>query len=194
MSPTRRTVLLLNVALTGVLLGQLQWGVFFMLQSYLASTAVVYLLGTVCWLAGSLIGLIVPGQRGELVWAAGMVAAYCVFAWLAEGHPYQLGWLPVLLLLVGVMGGYAGRFFRYRAGLFRAPKWLFFVENCGFVLGILLTVALLYHAGSSALLAAPLAVAAAVLATAWGLRAARGEDPARASPTASEPLQPAAPE
>lgn len=161
---------MLNVVLTGVLLGQLQWGVFFMLQSYLASTAIVYLLGTSCWLIGSLIGLVVPGSRGELFWAAGMVAAYCVFAYVAAGHPYQLGWLPVLLVLISAMGCYAGRFFRYRAGVFRAPKWLFFIENCGFVLGIVLTIAALFHAGSSALMTAPLIVSALVLATALGVK------------------------
>jgi len=165
-----RAAVLLNALLTGVLLGQLQWGVFFMLQSYLASTAVVYLLGTVCWLIGSLIGLVVRGERGELFWAAGMVAAYYVFARVAANHPYQLGWLPVLLPLIALMGCYAGRFFRYRARFFSAPKWLFFTENCGFVLGIVLTIVALFVAGSSALLTAPLAVSTLVLGTALLLR------------------------
>src|SRR5262245_18681840 len=165
-----RAALVLNVALTGVLLGQLQWGVFFLLQSSLASTAVVYLLGTICWLLGSLIGLVVRGERGELWWAAAMIGAYYGFAALAIGHPYQLGWLAVLLPLIALMGCYAGRFFRYRARFFAAPKWLFFTENCGFVLGIVLTFAALFSMGSSALLTAPLVVSVLVLGTAAALR------------------------
>ena len=165
-----QAALLLNVALTGVLLGELQWGVFFLLQSYLASTAIVVLLGTICWLIGSLIGLVVRGERGELYWAAGMIGAYYAFTYVATGHPYQLGWLPLLLALIALMGCYAGRFFRYRSRFFSAPKWLFFTENCGFVLGIVLTFAVLFSAGSSALLTAPLVVSVFVLGTAVSLR------------------------
>jgi|SRR5262245_20566981 len=184
-----RAALLLNVALTGVLLGQLQWGVFFLLQSFLASTAVVYLLGTLCWLIGSLIGLVVRGERGELFWAAGMIGAYYAFAVLAAGHPYQLGWLSVLLPLIALMGCYAGRFFRYRARHFAAPKWLFFTENCGFVLGIVLTIGLLFSFGSSALLSAPLVVSVLVLGTAVPLRFhPRAATDSPKTPASREPL------
>ena len=69
-------------------------------------------------------------------------------------------------LLIGLRGCYAGRFFRYRARFFAAPKWLFFTENCGFVL----TIAALFSLGSSALLTAPLVVPALVLGTAAALR------------------------
>jgi hypothetical protein len=187
-----QAALALNVVSTGVLLGQLQWGVFFMLQSYLASTAVVYLLGTICWLLGSLLGLVARGGRGELFWAAGMVASYYAFARLAAGHPYQLGWLTVLLPLIAFMGCYAGRFFRYRAGFFAAPKWLFFTENCGFVLGIVLTIVALFTMGSSALLTAPLVVSVVVLGTALSLRFHPRWSVVAQHSGAREPLTPAA--
>ena len=165
-----RTILVVNVVCTGVLLGLLQWGVFFMLQSYLASTAMVYLLGTSVWLIGSVIGLAVAGEGGELWWAAGMVVAYYVFRYVALAYPYNLACLPLLLVMIAIMGGYAGRFFRYRSKLFGAPKWLFFIENCGFVIGMVCTIVALFHIGASVLITAPLIGSALVLATAVSLR------------------------
>ena len=153
-----------NALATGVLLGTLQWIVFFLLQSYLASTAVVYLLATCVWLAGSLVGMVVPGQR-EPLWLGGAIACFYLFRALATAHPYAFAWLPVLLVLVAGMGAYAGRFFRCRAGVFPSTKWLFFLENTGFVTGMVITAVALYWTGDSYFAVAPLVGAAAVVVT-----------------------------
>jgi hypothetical protein len=153
-----------NALATGVLLGTLQWIVFFLLQSYLASTAVVYLLATCVWLAGSLVGMVAPGKR-EPLWLGGALVSFYVFRALASAHPYAFGWLPVLLVLVAGMGAYAGRFFRCRAGVFPSTKWLFFLENTGFVAGMVTTAVALYWTGDAYFVVAPAVAAAAVVVT-----------------------------
>ena len=170
-------LLVVNVLATGVMLGILQWSVFFLLQSFLASTAIVYLLATAVWLLGSLLGMVLPGRQ-EALWLAGCVGCFYGFRAVAEAHTYALAWLPLLLLLVAGMGAYAGRFFRCRAAAFPATKWLFFLENTGFVAGLLLTAVCLYWMGASFFAAAPIAAAGVTLATgAVFMRAAPAEGP-----------------
>ncbi len=162
-----------HVAVTGAYFGALQWSAFFLLQSYLASTATVYLLATLAWLGGSLAGLAAPGRAREGWWLAVSVSAYLfLFQW-ARAHPYELQWLPVLLVAVAGMGGYAGRFFRFRATGGEGSQRLFFTENTGFVAGMFLTVAILYRIGDRGLLLIPLAGAALCAVTRLGFRERR---------------------
>lgn len=147
----------LNALATGLLFGLLQWGSFFVLQSYLSSTALVWLLASLVWLAGSLWGLTGHfGRLSERTWLALSLGAYVGLGQFARAFPYDLALLPVLLGLLAVMGIYAGRFFRLRPA--RGPagaKWLFFLENTGFVAGLLATVFGLFSLGEGWLLAAP---------------------------------------
>lgn len=170
-----KTLLNLNAVLTGILLGIFQWGIFFLLQSYLASTAIVYLLATVVWLAGSVIGLALPGPALEVIWLTAALAAYEALREIAEAHLYDFSFLPVLLALVAVMGGYAGRFFRARAAFFAVPpgaalfqssKWLFFLENTGFIAGMVAISIGLLTKGDSVLAAWPIGAALPVFLTA----------------------------
>ena len=160
-----RAVLVTNAIATGVMLGILQWSVFFLLQSYLASTAIVYLLGTCVWLWGSVIGMALPG-RAEPLFLAGAVLSFQLFHALAARHPYALEWLSVLLPLVAVMGAYAGRFFRCRAALFASTKWLFFLENTAFVMGMVITAVSLFWTGDTFFRVAPWVAASVVGLTA----------------------------
>jgi hypothetical protein len=164
----------LNAALTGSLLGLMQWGVLVWLSSYLSSTALVYLLSTAVWLVGSVFGLLLPGRGAEAAWLGAALLAYAACRTLAAARPYDLATLPFLLLLVAVMGAYAGRFYRFRAPSFANVKWLLFFENTGFVGGLLVAVVGLYFWGEPALLGLPFLVAAAALGTARGLDQARG--------------------
>jgi hypothetical protein len=167
-----------NAVVTGVLLGAMQWSVFFLLQSYIASTAVVYLLATVVWLVGGLLGMVWPRGR-EAYWLGASIASFYLFRALATAYPYRLGWLPVLLALVAVMGAYGGRFFRRRAALFPKAKWLFFMENSGFVAGMLLTAAALLWLGEAWFTVGPLALLGAVVATGRELLSAADQPPSR---------------
>lgn len=155
-----------NVALTGVFFGLLQWSAFFLLQSFLASTALVWLLASSVWLLGSLVGLALPDRRGpEPWWLIASVVAYYALLWLAVLFPYEFGQLPWLLAAVAVMGLYAGRFFRFRRTALGSAKWLFFVENTGFVAGLVLTVVGLFWFGERVLILAPAAAGALCMVT-----------------------------
>ena len=173
-----RALLIANAFATGVLLGILQWSVFFLLQSYLASTAVIYLLATCVWLLGSLVGLAVRGRQ-EVLWLGATIGCFYALRAVAAAHPYAFTHLPLLLLFVAGMGAYAGRFFRCRAGRFASAKWLFFLENTGFVAGMVLTAIALYWTGDSFFGLAPAAAVAVVLIT--GADELFGSAPVRAT-------------
>lgn len=162
MKPTPPRLSSANTLLTGVYFGTLQWSAFFLLQSSLASTAIVYLLATAAWMAGSLVGLALPGRSREAGWLAASIACHGVLHLLATTHPFEMNWLPALLLCIAGMGGYAGRFFRFRAlaGATGGSDRLFFLENTGFIGGMGLTLVLLCGIGDSTLLLAPAAGAA----------------------------------
>ena len=162
---TQTLVAVINVAATGVLFGLLQWGAFFQLQSFLASTALVWLAATITWLAGSLIGLLLKTSWHEAYWILATISAYLSLIWLARWHPYDFAWMPVLLGCVLVMGAYAGRFFLLRERVFGRVKWLFFIENTGFVVGSIAALVLLYQVGLAALALAPGLTAAVCLLT-----------------------------
>jgi hypothetical protein len=170
-----------NAVVTGALLGVLQWGVLVWLSTYLSSTALVYLLSTAVWLVGSVAGLLAPGRRLEWAWLAAAMGAHAACRALAVAHPYDLSALPALLACVAVMGSYAGRFFRFRAPAFRKVKWLLFLENTGFVLGLLGAVLALFVLGERALVLLPWPLFAVALATIPG----HSLDPASALPPSS---------
>jgi hypothetical protein len=176
----------LNAVVTGVLLGLVQWGVLVWLASYLSSTALVYLLSTAVWLGGSVFGLLARGRGFEWAWLGSAMLAYAACRALAAARPYDLSILPALLLCVAVMGAYAGRFYRFRAPSFGSVKWLFFLENTGFVLGLLLAVLALFVWGEPALYILPWPVAAIALATARGLD--QSEDGAAAGSPAGDAI------
>lgn len=172
-----------NAVVTGALLGLLQWGVLVWLSSYLSSTALVYLLSTAVWLVGSVAGLLAPGRGLEWAWLTAAMAAHAACRALAVAHPYDLSALPALLACVAVMGAYAGRFFRFRAPAFREVKWLLFLENTGFVLGLLGAVLALFVLGERALVLLPWPLFAVALATVPGPD--QSPEPASARPRSS---------
>ena len=165
MKPPRSLLADANLVLTGVFLGVLQWSAFFQLQSNLAATALVWLLATVAWLGGSLIGLMVPGPDRETLWLTTSTAGFYLLCHLAGAHVYDLRWLPLLLACVVVMGGYAGRFFRCRQSAPGGARRLFTLENTGFVAGMVLSVLALYWLSEIAFATLPGILALACLAT-----------------------------
>ena len=77
--------------LVGILLGWLQTGLFFQLTFTFSSGFTTYLLITLCWLAGSALGvyylyrLPIPLNIFLLV----MIGVYLLISWLVKGFPYQ---------------------------------------------------------------------------------------------------------
>ena len=177
MASRRRLLWDANVLLTGLWLGILQWSVFFLLQSFLASTAIVYLLSATVWLMGSLAGLAMRSPRGEWPWFWAALASYYLLRFFAMSRPYEFSMLSVLLPLVAVIGAYAGRFFRFRSRDAPVTKHLFLIENTGFLLGLVALAVLLFAYGDAVLLRAPFVLALAVALSAAQLADGRDTPP-----------------
>jgi hypothetical protein len=154
--------------LVGVMLGLLQTGLFFQLSFTLSSSFGTYLMITVCWLAGSVVGVTIARQgvvtrgRANALLFAGM-AAYFACALLLAAAPFNSSLTPVYAALTALTGVYPGVFF-VRMGRVYTAHALFFRENNGFLLGIAGGTLAFMLLGRGVLWAAPLAAAALVWA------------------------------
>jgi hypothetical protein len=170
-------------ALVGVMLGLLQTGLFFQLSFTLSSSFRTYLLITICWLAGSAMGVALARRtpmsrrRANFVLMAAM-ASYFACAVLLAALPFNSALSPVYAALVAVTGLYPGIFF-VRMGQVYTARALFFRENNGFIAGIVAGTLAFMVLGRSVLWAAPLSVALLV----WML-----PEPAPAAPRAPDPF------
>lgn len=153
--------------LVGVLLGLLQTGLFFQLSFTLSSSFGTYLMITVCWLAGSAVGVTLARQgmmpqRHPILLLAGL-AAYFACAALLAAFPFNSALTPLYATLTAVTGLYPGVFF-VRMGRVYTARALFFRENNGFILGVVGGTLAFMLLGRSVLWAAPLATAVLIWA------------------------------
>lgn len=151
--------------LVGVLLGLLQTGLFFQLSFTLSSSFGTYLMITVCWLAGSAVGVTMARQgvapQGRASLLLGGVAAYFACAVLLAAFPFNSALTPLYATLTAATGLYPGVFF-VRMGRVYTARALFFRENNGFILGVTGGTLAFMLIGRSILWAAPLATAALI--------------------------------
>ncbi len=151
--------------LVGAHLGVLQLSYTFLLEAHLTSRTVSYFAALGCWLAGVLLGLRLrrPALFLPLL-LAGTGAYYLAWA-IVRARSFDLRLLPAALACVAASGLLAGYFFPWAAGRFARPKLLFLHENNGFLLGSVVSLVGLVHAGARYLALAP-AVAALLVAAA----------------------------
>lgn len=154
-------------AVIGILLGLLQTGLFFQLSFTLSSSFRTYLMITVCWLIGSAIGVQLTRQFGfERVQMIGLLlaalGAYFGCILLLRAAPFNSQWWFIYALLVIVMGLYPGAFF-VRLGKVYTARLLFFWENNGFIVGIVVGTLLFMLLGRSVLWFAPLMLAGMII-------------------------------
>lgn len=148
----------------GLLLGIFQTGLFFQLSFALSSSFRTFLMVTVCWLVGSAIGLALAPRtqfalNGFILVAIGMYFA-CVL--LLNAAPFKTTLWPVYALLIGVTGLYPGVFFA-RLGAYYPARALFFRENNGFILGMVVGTIAFLLLGRGALWVMPILVAGVVM-------------------------------
>lgn len=144
-------------ALVGLLLGTLQTGLYFQLSFTLSSGFGTYLMVTLCWLMGSMIGALwVARQRIStkvvLLLAA---SAYGLCSLLLLVRPFNTALVPVYAVLIVLVGVYPGVFFGRTSAHYRADV-LFFRENNGFIVGLALGTLLFMGFGRPALWLPPL--------------------------------------
>ena len=152
-------------SLVGILLGLLQTGLFFQLAFTLSSSFRTFLMVTVCWLLGSVIGIRIARQvrlplNGFVMLA---LAAYFGCVVLLAAAPFNTQLWPVYAALIVFTGLYPGVFF-VRFGEYYTARALFFQENNGFILGLIGGTLLFLVMGRAALWIMPVLVAAAVMA------------------------------
>jgi hypothetical protein len=150
-------------SLVGLLLGLLQTGLFFQLSFTLSSTFGTFLLVTLCWLAGSAVGVIYLSQTRLSLSAFLLLAlmAYAVCALLLVRFPFSTPLTPLYGLLALLTGFYPGVFFARMAVRYTARD-LFFRENNGFITGLVLGTLLFMLFGRIILWVLPVIVAVLV--------------------------------
>jgi hypothetical protein len=151
-------------SLIGSMLGMLQTGLYFQLAFTLSSGFGTYLLVTLCWLAGSAVGVLyvarLPVKTALFLVLA--LAAYSVCSAMLLLAPFDTTLVPLYVVLVTIAGIYPGVFFARAASVYKAGV-LFFRENNGFILGLVLGTFLFMLLGRAALWLPP------VLLAGWAL-------------------------
>jgi hypothetical protein len=151
-------------SLVGLLLGLLQTGLFFQLSFTLSSSFRTFLMITLCWLLGSVIGLRLAKQ---VTWSLNWVLVMALVAYFAcvivlGVAPFQTQIWPIYAGLIVIIGLYPGLFF-VRLSRYYTAGTLFFRENNGFILGLISGTLLFLILGRSALWTMPILAAGAVI-------------------------------
>ena len=144
-------------ALVGLLLGTLQTGLYFQLSFTLSSGFGTYLMVTLCWLLGSMIGVLWLARQRISTLAVLLLAAsaYILCCLLLLIMPFNTAFVPVYAVLIVLVGIYPGVFFARMSALYRVGV-LFFRENNGFIVGLALGTLLFMLLGRPALWVSPL--------------------------------------
>jgi hypothetical protein len=149
--------------LVGLLLGLLQTGLFFQLTLSMSSGFMTYLLITLCWLAGSAIGVKYIAQRqvSSRFLLILMTIVYLTIAWIVTRQPFNTQLVPLYGSLIVLGGFYPGVFFARLSKVYTA-RMLFFWENNGFILGVVLATLLFMILGRTSLIVLPVSVACVI--------------------------------
>jgi len=127
------------VFLAGFFFAFLQFSFFFTLQANVSSAGLTYLLTTVCWLGGAVIGLSIRrplAVKYENLMIATGAAGFYVVHLLVQWRPFDNAYFVIYAPLMVLSSIYAGYFFNSFRGRFNNVKNLFFWENNGFMFGI----------------------------------------------------------
>lgn len=152
-------------SMVGILLGLLQTGLFFQLTFTLSSSFRTFLMITVSWLLGSVLGVRLA-KRTKLHlngYALLGLLAYFVCVGLLGLSPFNTQLWPVYAGLILLTGLYPGVFF-VRLSQYYTARQLFLSENNGFIIGLAGGTVLFLLWGRSALWVLPVLVAVLVMA------------------------------
>jgi hypothetical protein len=151
-------------SVVGILLGLLQTGLFFQLAFTLSSSFRTFLMITVCWLVGSVIGIRLAKRvtlplNGFILVAIG---AYFACVALLGAAPFNTQLWPFYAALIVLTGLYPGVFF-VRLDAYYSTRALFFRENNGFIIGLIGSTFLFLLLGRGALWVMPVLIAGVVM-------------------------------
>jgi hypothetical protein len=151
-------------SLVGILLGLLQTGLFFQLTFTLSSSFRTFLMITVCWLLGSVVGIRIAKRTQLQLNGFTLLALLAYFACVALLclAPFNTQLWLVYAVFIVLTGLYPGVFF-VRLSEYYTARQLFFRENNGFIVGLVSGTLLFLVLGRAALWGMPLLVAALVM-------------------------------
>lgn len=151
-------------SIVGVLLGLLQTGLFFQLSFTLSSGIRTFLMVTICWLVGSVIGIRIAKLTTLRLNGFTLLAllAYFGCVLLLDATPFNTRLWMVYAVLIVLAGLYPGVFF-VRLGDYYSARTLFFKENNGFIVGLVSGTLLFLVLGRVALWGMPVFVAGIVI-------------------------------
>ena len=159
-----KTLRWLYPMIVGLLLGLLQTGLFFQLSFTLSSGIRTFLMITVCWLLGSVIGIriakLAPFHLNGFTLLA--VIAYFGCVLLLGIAPFNTQLWFVYAILIALSGLYPGVFFARLAEYYSARD-LFFKENNGFIVGLVGGTLVFLLMGRAALWILPVLLAVLVM-------------------------------
>lgn len=123
--------------LTGLYFSTLQFCYLILLQINISSAYLTYMVITASWLIGSIIGLWMKNLDRNIGVGLGLFCYYSVYA-LVVNMPFSGFTLAVAALGAGLAGLWAGRFFIFILYQYKQVDRIFFHENNGFWMGIVM--------------------------------------------------------
>jgi hypothetical protein len=150
-------------SVVGLLLGLLQTGLFFQLTFTLSSSFGTFLMVTLCWLLGSAVGVsyIARLSYDLRIFLILALIAYFACAALLGLMPFNTNLWPLYAVFIVLSGVYPGVFFARSSRQYRISD-LFFRENNGFILGLVLGTFAFMLLGRVSLWVLPLLIAACI--------------------------------
>ncbi|MBT6345219.1 MAG: hypothetical protein HOJ49_00630 [Nitrospina sp.] len=148
--------------ITGLYFSTLQFCFLILLQINISSAYLTYMIITGSWLAGSLVGLWMRSLNRHLGVGLGLFCFYGVYA-LVTHLPFSGYTLAFSALGAGLAGLWAGQFFIFLLSQYKEVDRLFFHENNGFLLGIIIFFVGFTMLGREFVFWAPMALAGLLL-------------------------------
>ncbi len=140
--------------ITGLQFSVLQFCFLAILQINVSSAYLTYMTVAFAWMVGSVIGMWVKRLTSWMGVVLGTLAFYFVHI-LLTFFPFSYLALIVSAVGISVAAIWAGRFFVVMRSRFESPDKMFFHENNGFLLGIILFFVGFTTLGSSFIIFAP---------------------------------------
>jgi hypothetical protein len=145
----------------GILFGVVQTAYFIQLNFELASTYGTFLMVTLAWFTGSIVGLRLSQTRRFALSAGPLICIlpYLVTLIMLGALPFQADVWPLYSVLVLVSGVFSGLFFGRLAEIVQPVRRLFFMENNGFLAGIAICTLAFLLLGRTVLWVLPMVLA-----------------------------------
>ncbi|NQU67560.1 MAG: hypothetical protein HQ510_06425 [Candidatus Marinimicrobia bacterium] len=121
----------------GVYFAVLQFAYFFLLEAYLTSRSISFFIALFFWLIGFLIGLNLQGHQIQRWIFPLSILGYYVFYFVNVMFPFKTFTLAFLAICIVISGLYPGYFFVMYNSKFDKIKNFFYIENNGFIIGII---------------------------------------------------------